>query len=288
MSRGFLRVAGEWAEDDARWRRVDRERLLEFCRQEDMVRWCTDEEHVVAVASPFGWAWAHPWRPGGAHWGGVAVLDRASPPEAESAALRLILRDLPIGVDLEWFSTVPGRALAAPRGYTLGAWEDWAFYATQQMPVAEPTLPWVLLDDTTDADELARFGHAEHPDFQGFPGRGIAYRWYGLRGHDGGLIAIGSLQRLATGVPHLGGIVVRSQHRGQGIGTDLMRLLTREALAESGVATLGVLSSNAAARVLYDSMGFHLSRRMVTRALTRTEPAEDDPVPDLAGHRAGR
>lgn len=238
-----------------------------------MARWCTSEQRVIAVASPFGWAWVHPWRPQG-HWGGVAVLDRASPPEGESTAVQTLVDALPSGVDLEWFSTSPGRALAPPNGYTMGAAEDWAFYAATETPAAvDSGRRWEQLDDDADAAELQAFGQAEHRHFQGFPGRGVAYRWYGLRDRTGALVAIGALQRLATGAPHLGGIVVRREARGKGIGRELAALLTREAVASGGVATLGAMSANLPARRLYESLGYRLARRMVTRTLTRTDEA---------------
>lgn len=222
---------------------------------------------ALAVAGPDGWAVLLRWREHG-HWGGGAFVRPGAPAGAESQALTALLRaGEPGGVVAEWFSTGDGRDLQAPPGYAVDGTGRWDFRWTtgaDDLPPAPEGL--VELDDTADAELVEAFGRGENPAFEGFPGRGYATVWLGVQ-DAAGLAAVGAVHRLASGAPHLAGIVVRRDLRGRGLGLSLSAELTRRAVREAGVCTLGVYSDNTVAQGVYDRLGYAAGHRLHTRVL---------------------
>lgn len=148
-----------------------------------------------------------------------------------------------------------------------GDWE-WMWTASAPPPVAgEERL--IALDDTADAALLEDFGLGENPRFEGFPGTGHSSDWLGVRDADGALLACGAVQRLPSGVAHLGGIVVAGHVRRQGLGRAVSAALTRRVVATEGVCTLGLYADNRAARALYDSLGYVVDKKWTSRLLAR-------------------
>lgn len=256
------------------WGALDRDELLDRTG-DPFVRYAAPPD-ALAVAGPLGWGCLLRWRAHG-HWGGGAVVAPDAPPDAESQALAA-LTELAAerGAVPEWFSTTgEGRDLAAPPGLTTSGSGRWAFmWATsgEDLPAAPRDL--VDLDDTADAEEIEAFGRAQNPDFEGFPGHGYSSPWLGVR-HGEGLVAVGALHILGSGAPHLAGLVVRRDLRGRGLGAALTAELTRRAVAEHGVATLGVYSANTAAIRLYERLGYAVAHHFHTRELA---PAGADSV----------
>lgn len=272
------------------WEETDREGLRARAGGHAFLRWTTGPT-AVGVVGHHGWAVLTPWRPGGRHWGGLAVVAEDAPEDAETSAL-VALADLVRGrgASPEWFSTAPGRTLAPPPGYALegeGVW-DLLWTTAEPVPVGGspdvapaphdvgpaprrglPCHDLVELDDREDAAEIEEFGRRHNPTFEGLPGRGYAELWLGARGAGGGLTAVGAVHRLASGVPHLAGIVVDPARRRAGLGTALTVELTRWSLRSHGVSTLGVYSDHADALRLYDRLGYRFGQRLHTRGLTR-------------------
>lgn len=145
-----------------------------------------------------------------------------------------------------------------------GDW-DWMWTATPPPPVVGHRL--VVLDDTTDADELTAFSHAHNPRVWTEIGTGKVRHWVGVRSADGTLLAVGGAEAEETGVPHLAGIVTHVGHRGQGLGRAVSAELTRWAIAGHGVSTLGMFSDNDAARSVYDRLGYRTARAWHSRQL---------------------
>lgn len=258
------------------WRQVDRDELLERSRRDPFVRFATSHE-IVAVAGPQGWACVSPWRPLSRHWGGAAVVEPGAPEEAEGEALAAILDAGGDQVGVEWFSTGPDRPLHLPAAYASTGSDRWAFLWTEHSTgvavpqgLADLGLELVQMDDRDDADLIEAFGrtHGERP-YQGFPGRGLATLWLSARDELGRVVALGGLHELASGMPHLAGIVVRPERRGQGIGALLTEALTVRAVDEAGVATLGVVSDNEGAIRLYERLGYSTAHHFHTRQLDR-------------------
>lgn len=261
------------------WSQVDRDELLRLSGHDPFVRFATSNE-IVAVASACGWACVGPWRPGSAHWGGAAVVAPQSPPEAETQALAAILEAADGHADLEWFSTYDERSLTLPTRFSRTGSGRWSFMWTEQAqasparPDARQGIRLSELDDRADAARLEAFGraHGSQP-YLGFPGRGLAPLWLGLVDAADEVVAIGALHELASGMPHLAGILVRPDLRGQGLGQWLTEALTARAVQEAGVATLSVFSDNARAIALYERLGYATAHRFHTRELAPAEPA---------------
>lgn len=258
------------------WSQVDRDELLTISARDPFVRFATSSD-IVAVASPDGWACVSPWRQGAAHWGGAAVVSTDAPPDAESGALRAIVEAAHDEVQLEWFSTNDQRDLALPDHYCTVASGHWAFMWTEhtagaQLPkgLGDQGLELVELNDAADAETIERFGstHSDGP-YMGFPGRGFATLWLAVRDSGGSTVALGALHELASGMPHLAGIVVRPESRGRGIGMLLTEALTARAVREAGVSTLGVDTGNGGALRLYERLGYASAHRFHTRDLGR-------------------
>ncbi len=145
----------------------------------------------------------------------------------------------------------------ASAGARLGAGADWDWMWTDVVPDSVPGEERLVpLDDVADAAEIQAFGARINPRFEGFPGTGHSEGWLAHRDAAGDLRACGTIQRLPSGVAHLGGIVVDPALRGTGLGRAVGSALTRRVVAAEGVCTLGVYADNAAAVGLYRSLGY--------------------------------
>ena len=157
-----------------------------------------------------------------------------------------------------------------PRHFAIDGGGDWEWLWTTAQPgrvAGEEAL--VDLDDALDGDEIRHLSQAHSPRGEGDPGAGTTELWLGLRDAGGALIAVGGMQRLASGAPHLAGIVVATAHRGRGLGGAVTAALTRRALLDSGVCTLGMYSDNATARNLYHRLGYCTAYAWASRRLLR-------------------
>ena len=110
------------------------------------------------------------------------------------------------------------------------------------------------LDDTARAAEVAAFLEAHSPTADTQPGRGE--RWFAIEEPDGSLAAVAAWGSSRAGAPHLSSVAVDTRLRGRGLGRTIVGALTRWAVAEAGVCTLGMYSHNAVARGLYLSLGY--------------------------------
>lgn len=251
------------------WKLVDRRAAVRALPEDGYVRYAVPDDALV-VRHGDAWAWLHRWRPHG-HWGGGAFGDPTAYRDGaeESDALAVLTAEAARrGVWPEWFSTAPGRDLRGPDGFTLDGAETWEFWWTADEPPPAPTAREMReLDDAADADEIQEFGARHNPAFEGFPGRGFASLWLAAHDDTGQLAAVGANHHLATGAPHLSGIVVRPDRRGLGLGRRITAELTRRAVQEHGVATLGVYADNRAALRLYESLGFRKALTLHTRGL---------------------
>lgn len=147
---------------------------------------------------------------------------------------------------------------------------DWEWMWTTTPPPRDPREADVVeLDDRTDAPEILEFSQRHNPRVWTEIGAGTVTVWLGLRDPDGTLVAVGGSERDASGLPHLAGIVTATGLRGQGLGSVITAALTRLALAEHGVCTLGMFSDNDIARRVYHRLGYQTSRAWSSRLLRR-------------------
>lgn len=167
---------------------------------------------------------------------------------------------------------------------------DWDWMWCDESPCQVPHEDLLIaLDDIDDAEEISAFGRSENPLFEGFVGTGSSENWVGAR--DGGrLIACGAVQRLPSGVAHLGGIVVAREFRGTGLGRAVSAALTRRVITTEGVCTLGMYSDNTVARRLYRSLHYIDDTRWASRSIatTTTEKSSRRPVQEGIRRRGPR
>lgn len=150
----------------------------------------------------------------------------------------------------------------------LGPGGDWDWMWTTSDPPAHPLEEQVVvLDDSADAEELQAFSTTHNPRVWTEIGTGRVTRWVGLRDADGSLLAVGGAESEQTGVPHLAGIVSHTGRRGQGLGTAVSAELTRWAVREHRVSTLGMFSDNDVARAVYRRLGYRTARAWHSRQL---------------------
>ena len=168
----------------------------------------------------------------------------------------------------------PGQRVTLPRGTTarLPAWvgldgTDWDFRWLAAPPAEQPGEDRVVvLDD--DAPAITALLARASPTASALPGDATVWSWVGVRSADGALLACAADTSSATGVGHLSSIAVDPAARGQGLGRAVTAALVRRQLTTGcDLVTLGVYTSNAPGRALYDALGFADSHRFTSGQL---------------------
>lgn len=144
---------------------------------------------------------------------------------------------------------------------------DWEWFHTTTAPPELPAYEQVRpLDDVGRADEVTAFLAEHSPTADTAPGLGE--RWFAIERIDGALVAVGAWGGTRAGAPHLSSVAVAARLRGQGLGSVIVGALTRRAVLETGVCTLGMYSDNAVGRRLYLSLGYANVCAWASRAVT--------------------
>lgn len=153
---------------------------------------------------------------------------------------------------------------------------DWEWMWTTTAPQQDPRENLLVeLNDRADADEITAFSRAHNSRVWTEIGVGRIQHWLGLRDSEGHLIAVGGAEVEDSGVPLLSGIVTARDRRGQGLGSVISAALTRVALDEHGVCTLGMFSDNDVARRVYHRLGYRTARRWSSRRLAGADRGSD-------------
>jgi GNAT superfamily N-acetyltransferase len=132
---------------------------------------------------------------------------------------------------------------------------DWEWFHTTTPPSEHPSHERVLaLDDVARAGEVHAFLAAHSPTADTEPGHGE--RWFAIEDRDGALLAVAAWGTTKAGAPHLSSVAVDTRLRGQGLGRTIVGAVTRLAVAQAGLCTLGMYSHNDVGRRLYLSLGY--------------------------------
>lgn len=198
---------------------------------------------------------------------GGSVLAAVGQPVRLAVVLRLALDDLagaPHAVTVTRGTGECVRRTLDARG--LVKVSEWDRLATTQAPHLPPGALVERLDPSRDRDHIADLLAVASPTTEhgaDQPG----HTWYGVRDADGTLSAVGA-SLLRTGpdgsFAHLGGIATRPARRGRGLATAVTARLTADGIAEHGLTTLGMYADNAAARTVYERLGFRVIHRVET------------------------
>ncbi|MDG4824434.1 GNAT family N-acetyltransferase [Asanoa sp. WMMD1127] len=133
--------------------------------------------------------------------------------------------------------------------------DEWDFRWTSSPP---PTRPGE--DRATPVDDDAGISallEVAFPSTTTRPGDARVRAWWAIR--DGSDVVACAADRSRGGVGFLSAIAVHPRARGLGLGAALTAALTRQLLAEFGIAALGVMSDNTVANGMYAALGYTAS-----------------------------
>lgn len=164
--------------------------------------------------------------------------------------------------------TVERAALpAVGRLLPLGDGNDWEWLLATAAPApvdVEARLLVLSEQDRADIDGLLSLAN---PGTDARPFAHPGQHWVGVRDDDGMLVACGVREPNLAGWPVLSGITVHPRERGRGLAVAVTSRLTREAVRERGVCTLGLYSHNDVARRLYVGLGYRDAHLWSSRRL---------------------
>ena len=134
-------------------------------------------------------------------------------------------------------------------------WKSRSSIGTSPPPVVAAESRLVVLS-RNDVDDIRSLLDLANPATDARPFEFPDQHWVGVRDEGGRLVACGVREPNLAGWPILSGITVAPGHRGTGLGLAVTARLTRDAVRESGVCTLGLYSHNDVARRLYHGLGY--------------------------------
>ena len=149
--------------------------------------------------------------------------------------------------------------------------DGWEWMWTDRTPAPVPGEESVCWVDAED--RLSALLASANPRHHGRPGDPDIRGWAGVRDDNGRLVAAGALAVLDTGIPNLRSISTDPAARGRGMGAAVSAFLTRHALRDAPVVTLGMYSDNDTARRLYTRLGYRRSHAFCSGPLALSTSA---------------
>jgi GNAT superfamily N-acetyltransferase len=133
---------------------------------------------------------------------------------------------------------------------------EWEWLCTTTHPPEVPAESRLVELGAAQLSEIAALLARANPGTEARPFEHPGQHWVGVRDDDGRLVACGVRERSLAGHPLLAGITVDPPLRGRGLGLAVTAYLTRRAVDDDGVCTLGMYSHNAVARRVYLGLGY--------------------------------
>ena len=169
------------------------------------------------------------------------------------------------------------RAVTVPRGaldavaehLPLADGNDWEWMYAATAPSVVPAESRLVGLDEADLPEIRGLLDVANPRTDARPFEFPDQQWVGARDESGRLVACGVREPNVAGWPALSGISVHPYHRSTGLGLAVTAYLTREAVRERGVCTLGMYSHNDVARRVYHGLGYGGDHLWSSRRLSR-------------------
>jgi ribosomal protein S18 acetylase RimI-like enzyme len=158
---------------------------------------------------------------------------------------------------------------AVARHLPLGEGNDWEWLRALEPPPAVAAEGRLDTLDQGDAPVIRALLDLANPGTDARPFEYPDQRWVGVRDDDGSLLACGVREPNLAGHPVLSGITAHPSARGTGLGLAVTARLTRDAVEETGVCTLGMYSHNDVARRLYTGLGYGDTHAWSSRRLRR-------------------
>lgn len=207
--------------------------------------------------------------------GNVRHLAAVGQPERVAGLVAAAIREIP---DVPRLSLPRGTPEYLPAWLRLDDRTDWDFRSTTHPPPVrrgqhgQPGQDRVGWLGDADAPEVAELLTAANPGSSAWPGDARVGRWAGIRAACGRLDAC-LADTSGAGVGHFAAISTRPGTRGRGLGSAITAWATRRLFEEGyGIVTLGVYADNAAARRMYDRLGFtddhHFTSGVPTHGVT--------------------
>lgn len=185
----------------------------------------------------------------------LGLLVLGPPPDVDRLVSAVIGADL-LDPEVRSVTVQRGSLDAVARHVRLQEGNDWEWLCTTTPPPGVAAESRLVHLTREHQPEIAALLAAANPGTDARPFELPGQHWVGVRDGKGRLVACGVGEHSLAGHPILSGITVDPAHRGLGLGLAVTAYLTRRAVEEDGVCTLGLYSHNAVARRLYLGLGY--------------------------------
>lgn len=206
----------------------------------------------------------------------LGLLVLGPPPDVDQLLSAMLARG-PLDPEVRSVTVQRGSLDGVARHLPLGEGNDWEWLCTTTAPPPVDAETRLVPLDRSHLQDIAGLLAEANPGTDARPFEHPGQDWVGARDDHGRLVACGVRERSLAGHPILAGITVADTHRGRGLGLAVTAHLTRRAVAEDGVCTLGMYSHNDVARRLYVGLGYGQVHEWSSRRFRE--------VPERIGHR---
>jgi GNAT superfamily N-acetyltransferase len=178
-----------------------------------------------------------------------------------------LVADALLPEDVGSVTVVRDALLVVSRHLALGEGNDWEWLYAESAPPVVPAESRLVPLVEADVDDLRDLLARANPRTDARPFEFPDQVWVGVRTPTGRLVACGVREPSLAGYPILSGISVDPAERGTGLGLAVTAYLTRGAVEQAGVCTLGMYSDNDLARRVYRGLGYGGEHRWASRRL---------------------